>query len=225
MQGSIQDEEEGCVSRGSPTRLASRSLAGTVAKNCRSCFGMRNAAPAPASAAALPCSPSAPESRTSWAPPAPPPENLKPMVTGSWSETAARDSSPECRVADRSALRYLSPLFPASCSGDHDMESETGWPSAHKDCCSYLSPLVQELDDLLELGLEAQVEQPVGLIQHQPAQLAGPEGLGVLEMVQQPAGAADQHRHALSQPGLLLVPTKITRTELGGQTSTTCKRA
>ena len=55
------------------------------------------------------------------------------------------------------------------------------------------------------LLLEAHVQQAVSLIQHQPPQLIRLEGGGLLQVVQQPAGAGHQHRDALPQPGLLLV--------------------
>ena len=55
------------------------------------------------------------------------------------------------------------------------------------------------------LLVEAHVEEAVGLVQHQPAQLVGPEGRGLLKVIQQAARAGDQHRDALAQTRLLLV--------------------
>ena len=61
------------------------------------------------------------------------------------------------------------------------------------------------------LLLEAHVQQAVSLIQHQPPQLIRLEGGGLLQVVQQPAGAGHQHRDALPQPGLLLVALLTTK--------------
>lgn len=69
--------------------------------------------------------------------------------------------------------------------------------------------------------LEAHVQQPVSLIQHQPAQLISLEGGCLLKVVQQAAWAGHQHRDALAQPRLLLVallPTQYAATHLQSST-------
>ena len=61
------------------------------------------------------------------------------------------------------------------------------------------------------LLVEAHVEEAVGLVQHQPAQLVGSEGGGLLKVVQQAARAGDQHRDTLTQTRLLLVALLTTK--------------
>ena len=60
------------------------------------------------------------------------------------------------------------------------------------------------LEDATDVGQEAHVEHPVGLVQHEvldPRQL----GVGGLEVVQQPARRGDHHVHATAE-GMLLGP-------------------
>ena len=56
----------------------------------------------------------------------------------------------------------------------------------------------QQLDDLLDVGQEAQVEHLVGLVEHQRAHVAEVE-VALLGQVEQPAGRADDDLDALAQ--------------------------
>ena len=60
------------------------------------------------------------------------------------------------------------------------------------------------LEELTDLLLKAEVQEAVGLVEHQPAQLIRVERRSALQVVQQPPGGGHQHRHAPPQPCLLL---------------------
>ena len=62
---------------------------------------------------------------------------------------------------------------------------------------------LQGADDLRDLGLEPEVEEPVGLVEDQPADPPGLEAGGVLEVVEEAAGRGDEQGDALAEAGLL----------------------
>mmetsp|Transcript_86 Transcript_86/g.336 ORF Transcript_86/g.336 Transcript_86/m.336 type:complete len:256 (-) Transcript_86:293-1060(-) len=64
-----------------------------------------------------------------------------------------------------------------------------------------LPVLWQQLDDLLHLLLEPDVQDAVGLVDHQALQVLKVEGGGVLEVIQQPSGRA---HHQVAPPRQLL---------------------
>lgn len=75
--------------------------------------------------------------------------------------------------------------------------------------------LLDQLEALVHLTLEAKVQHAVGFIEYQVTEMAQVDARGVLQMIEEAARSANDHSHSLPKSGFLLARVLTTHYRAG----------
>jgi hypothetical protein len=70
---------------------------------------------------------------------------------------------------------------------------------------SQLQVILKSLNNLINRRLKAHIKRPIGLFKNKSLNIIKFEALGILQMINQPAGGGKQNGQALSNPTLLMI--------------------